>query len=108
MAIRPPQGGSGKGESVEFGIAALNARLAEADVQFPATTEEILSGLGNTAVAYDAAGNTIDLRKALLEVEADSFESETELLNALYPVFEARRQGAANSLMGRLRSLLPV
>ncbi|WP_313691367.1 hypothetical protein [Halorarum halobium] len=108
MAIRPPRGDSGERESVEFGIAALNARLDDAGVAFPATTDEILAALGETEVPYDAAGHTLDLRDVLHDAETDSFETETELLDALYPAFEARRQGRADTLFNRIRSLLPV
>ncbi|QLG26090.1 hypothetical protein HUG10_00395 [Halorarum halophilum] len=108
MARRPPQGGSGDREAVEFGIAVLDARLDDAGVTFPATAEEVLSELDDTKVAYDASGHTLDLRDAFAEVDAERFESETELLNAVYPAFEARRKRAADSLIARLRALLPM
>ena len=108
MARKPPQGGSGDREAVEFGIAVLDARLDDAGVTFPATAEEVLSELDDTDVAYDASGRTLDLREAFAEVDADRFRSETELLDAVYPTFEARRNRAADSLVARLRALLPV
>ena len=108
MAIRPPQGDSGTEEAVEFGIAALNARLDESSVEFPATTSQILSAIEDTEVPSDASGHTLDLREALADVEADRFETETELLDVLHPRFEAHRKRAADSLVARLRALLPV
>lgn len=108
MARRPPRGTSGEREAVEFGIAVLDARLDDAGVTFPATADEILSELDDTEVPYDASGRTLKLREALADVDVDRFDSETELLDAVYPAFEARRRKAANSLVARLRALLPV
>ncbi|QLG63423.1 hypothetical protein [Halorarum salinum] len=107
MAIRPPQGNSGSPDAVEFGIAALNARLDEAGVTFPATTEEVLAAVDETAVPYDASGNTLELEEAIANLPQDRFGSESELLDQLHPVFEARRERAANSVIGRIRALLP-
>ena len=47
------------------------------------------------------------LSAALEETHADEFETRQELLNALHPAFEARRERANNSIVGRLRALLP-
>ena len=93
---------------MEFGIATMNERLDEAGVSFPATADDIVAALDDTSVPYDASGNTLDLREALADLEADRFGSETELLDALYPVFERRRQRRAESLVARLRSVLPL
>lgn len=106
MAVRPPSGDADEPEAIEFGIAALNARIDEADVEFPATDEEILAALESTAIAYDASGHTIDLAEAFDHVATAEFESETELLDELYPVFEQRR-GRATSFVDRVRGLLP-
>jgi hypothetical protein len=107
MAVRPPQQGSSDPESIEFGIAALNARLDESEVQFPATKREILRQLDNTDVPYDASGNTVSLSEAFESIPRDRFETETELLDVLHPVFEEYRISASGSLFGRLRALLP-
>jgi hypothetical protein len=107
MAVRPPQGGTDEPEAIAFGIAALDARLDESDLSFPATTDEILEALGEPSIPYDAAGNTVALSAALSEVPHDRFEREGELLDALHPVFEAHRERTANSVLARLRGLLP-
>ncbi|MXR41646.1 hypothetical protein GRX01_09890 [Halobaculum sp. WSA2] len=107
MAARPPQGDTEEPESIEFGIAALDARLDRAGVQFPATTEELIASMGNTGVPYDAAGNTLDLAEVLRELPEERFETERDLLNRLHPIFEDRRRSGAGSLLGRVRSILP-
>lgn len=107
MAARPPGGGgSSEPEAIEFGIAALNARLKQSDVSFPATGTEVVRALDNTAVPYDAKGRTIELTEALDRIPQSEFDNETEFLDALYPVFDdARRQGGG--FLGGLRDALP-
>ncbi len=107
MAARPPGGGeSSEPEAIEFGIAALNARLEESDVSFPATGAEVAHALDDTAVPYDVKGRTIELTEALDQIQQSEFDNETEFLDALYPVFdEARRQGGG--FLGELRDALP-
>lgn len=107
MAVRPPNGGSSEPEAIEFGIAALDARIDEADVSFPATDEEILDAFEEPKVPYDAAGHTMDLARAFERVPAEEFESETELLDRLHPVFEERRANASVGVFERLRELVP-
>lgn len=107
MGVRPPQDDTSPPDAIEFGIAALDARLGEADVEFPATQREILAGLDDTAIPYNAAGRTFELEDAFEEIPQRRFENETELLDALHPVFERQRQTASGGLIGRLRTLLP-
>lgn len=107
MAVRPPSNDSDEPDAIEFGIAALDARLKEADVTFPATGQELLDGLDSTDVPYDSSGSTLDLREALDRVPTSEFETETELLNALHPVFEEHRERAGGGFLARLRRLLP-
>ena len=107
MAVRPPQGGTDEPEAIAFGIAALDARLDEANLTFPATSREVVEALGEPSIPYDAAGNTLALSAALEQVPRDRFEREGELLDALHPVFETHRQRAGNSIVARLRGLLP-
>lgn len=108
MGVRPPQQSDDDApETIAFGIAALDEHLSRADTVFPMTEEEVLDALGDPTVPYDAKGNTIRLSEALGEVGQSSFETKQEFMNALHPVFEARRERANNSLVGRLRSLLP-
>lgn len=105
MAVRPPGSGSDP-DHIEFGIAALGARVEEAGVEFPATTEEICAGLDETRIPYDGSGNTLDLREELPELETDKFESEREFLETLHPVFE-RKRVAGRGLIEQLRGFLP-
>lgn len=107
MAARPPQGDSSPPDTIEFGIAAVNARLDETSLAFPATQSEILRAVDDTAVPCDASGSTLDLSQAMDELDRDRFETETELLNELHPVFEEHRKAASTDVVGRLRGMLP-
>ena len=104
MAVPPPQGANDS-TAVAFGIAAVDGRLDEAEVSFPATSDEIKRALGDPDLPYDPRGNTIALSTALEETGRRQFDSRQALLNALHPVFEARRSG--DGVGGWLRSLLP-
>ncbi len=107
MAARPPGGGgSSEPEAIEFGIAVLDARIEEADVSFPATGEEILDALDDQDIPYDAKGRSIALRDALDQVPKNRFENETELLDALYPVFDRKRR-EGGGFLSSLRDALP-
>jgi hypothetical protein len=107
MAARPPQGDSSPPDTIEFGIAAVNARVDETNLTFPATQSEILHAVDDTAVPCDASGSTLDLSQALDELPQSRFETETELLNQLHPVFEEHRKSASTDVVGRLRGILP-
>jgi mannose/cellobiose epimerase-like protein (N-acyl-D-glucosamine 2-epimerase family) len=107
MAARPPQQDTSPPDAVEFGIAALDGHLDEAEVSYPATRDEIVRALGDPEVPYDAAGNTVALSEALERLPKRTFDSRSELLDLLHPVFEEYRVSSGGSLLGRLRSLLP-
>ncbi|MGQ3329448.1 hypothetical protein [Halorubrum sp. FL23] len=107
MAARPPGGGgSSEPDAIEFGIAVLGERIEEADVSFPATAREVRDGLDDREVPYDAKGRTIALDEALDQVPQERFENETELLDALYPVFDRKRREGGGFLTS-LRDALP-
>lgn len=106
MGVPPPDDATESPAAVAFGIAAVADRLAAADLAFPATRTEVREALGDEPVPYDAAGNTVAVADVVDAVDRDRFESEQELLNALHPVFEARRRSAAG-LLERLLSVLP-
>lgn len=108
MAVRPPQGDDDdEPEVVAFGIAALGARIDEADLLFPATAEDVLDALGEPSIPYNATGNELPLAEAFEEVSQRQFDRKTELLDALHPVFERHREQAGNSIVAQLRGLLP-
>ncbi len=107
MAVRPPQENSSEPDTIEFGIAALDARLDEAEVEFPATSEEIVRAVDNTNIPYDASGHTVSLEEALDRLPRSQFESETELLDMLHPVFEEYRASTSGSFLQQIRDLLP-
>lgn len=93
--------------TIAFGIAALDEHLDRTDVTFPVTGGELVTRLDDPSVPFDAKGNEMALSTALEEVRADEFDTRQDLLNALHPVFEARRERANNTIVGQLRSLLP-
>jgi hypothetical protein len=108
MGVRPPQqDGDVDVETIAFGIAALDEHLEEAEVTFPARRSELVDRLGDPSVPYDAAGNEVALSTALDTINHEEFDTRQDLMNALHPVFEARRERANNSIVGQLRSLLP-
>jgi len=106
MAARPPTGDDGDDpEVIAFGIAALDARLDEAGVTFPATDDDLRRALGDEEIPYDATGRTIRLDDALAGVERQEYGSKNELLDVLYPVFDERR--AEGGMLGHIRAMLP-
>ncbi len=107
MGARPPQNTTSEPDTIEFGIAAVTARVDEAGIEFPATDREILERIDDPAVPYDVSGNTLHLEKAFESVGTTEFESQRELLERLHPVFEGRRESSTNAVLGQLRRVLP-
>jgi hypothetical protein len=108
MGVRPPANDTDdEPDVVEFGIAALDARLEDCDVSFPASTAELEAAHGDLSVSVDPAGHEITLREALAECENTEFDSRRGMLNALHPVFERKREKYSGGLFGTLRSLVP-
>jgi hypothetical protein len=108
MGVRPPQNDDDdEPDTITFGIAALDAHLERADVEFPVDEATLLEELGDPEIAYDASGATVPLSDVLEKVHLREFDSEQELLNTLHPVFESYRERAGNSILGQLRALLP-
>jgi hypothetical protein len=107
MAVRPPQDDDEDPETLAFGIAALDARLDAADLDWPATDRELLDALDDPSIPYDASGSEVALADVLDRVPVREYDSETELLNALHPVFEEYRENSTRSVIGQLRALLP-
>jgi hypothetical protein len=109
MATRPPQDDIDDGpDTVAFGIAALDSSLDEEDITFPTDKETLRASLGDTEIPYDAAGHNMTFNEALDSVPKEQFEDERELLNALHPVFEERRETGGNSILSQIRSFIPL
>ena len=108
MAVRPPQDDDSGPDVVEFGIAALAARLDDADVEFPATSREVVEALDDPNIPYDASGGTVPLDEVMASHPRDRFDSRSELLDELHPVFEEYRASSSRGLLSQLRSLLPI
>lgn len=107
MGVRPPANDDDEPDVIEFGIAALDDTLSDANVDYPTDARSLTNQVGSVEVPYDAAGHTISLERALAETNDQQFQHEQELLNALHPVFEAKRETTGNRLIARLRSLVP-
>jgi hypothetical protein len=107
MGVRPPSDDTSEPDVIEFGIAALERHLTEADVSCPADVRRLQRTLGHVEVPYDASGHTIRPERAVSEVDARTFDSRRDLLNALHPVFEAKREAAGRNLLAQLRGLVP-
>jgi hypothetical protein len=106
MGVRPPgNDGTEEEEAVTFGIAALDARFDDTDLTFPASEGEVIDALGDPRIEYDPQGNTVALSTALSEVEAERFERRRDLMNALHPAFERRRQ-SGGGVLGWVRSVM--
>ncbi|MFC7213152.1 hypothetical protein ACFQO4_03540 [Saliphagus sp. GCM10025334] len=108
MGVRPPSNGpDDEPTSIEFGIAAVDARLKRVDLSFPASRADVLATLGDANIPYDVHGNTVGLETALEHVDRERFESRQELLNALHPVFEEYRKNHSGGFLRQVRTLLP-
>ena len=108
MAARPPQNETSEPKVIAFGIAALVARLERADINYPATGQQVCAAVNDTAIPVDSTGNTVGLATALDRLPQDEFTSRSELLDLLHPVFEEQRKQTKTSVVGRLRALLPI
>ena len=106
MGVRPPQQGGSDADHIEFGIAALEPHLDER-IDYPATADEIVDAIGDVQISYDASGGTVALSEILDTAPTRQFDSKRDLLDTLHPVFEEYRAATSNSLVGRLRGLLP-
>jgi hypothetical protein len=108
MGVRPPSNDvDDEPDVIEFGIAALDARLEGAEVSYPVSTAELDDEYGHVEVPFDATGHTTTLHEALSEVDRTEFDSQQELLNVLHPVFERKRRATSNSILSQLRGLVP-
>jgi hypothetical protein len=108
MGVQPPSNDIGdEPDVVEFGIAALDARLEELDLDFPVEADQLRRAHGGLTVPIDAAGTEITLGDAVEASDRQEFQSEQDLLNALHPVFEQRRERASRSILAQLRALVP-
>ena len=105
MAARPPQEDPEEPDAITFGIAALDGRLDDTDLTFPADSDVVVETLDDPEIPYDPSGQSIALSEALDDTGMTEFATEDDLLDALHPVFEERRRSASTGLLGRLRAL---
>ncbi|SER82017.1 DUF5789 family protein [Natrinema salaciae] len=108
MGVRPPSSGDDEEpDSIEFGIAAVDAHLRDADLTFPVTKDDVRAELGHERIPYDVHGNDVALSEILADVPAEQFDSRQELLNALHQPFEEYRHTHSSGVVAQVRSLLP-
>ena len=108
MGVRPPSSGDDdEPESIEFGIAAVDARLKDADLTFPASKDDVAAELGHERIPYNVHGNDVALGEMLAEVETEEFRSRQELLNDLHEPFERYRRNNSGGVFEQVRSMLP-
>jgi hypothetical protein len=107
MGMRPPaDDDDDEPATVAFGIAAVDDRLESFDVSYPVSKSALRESVGHVEVPYDTRGHSVRLAEVLAEVDVEEFGDEQELLNALHPAFERRRQKGA-SVLERVRRVLP-
>lgn len=108
MGVRPPAGDTGEWKAVEFGIAALDPMVEEADLEFPADADEIVRSLDDPDVPVDPQGRSITLSVAIEETGEVRFDSRRGLLNAVHPVLESHRELVSGGWLAAVRSRLPL
>jgi hypothetical protein len=108
MGVQPPSDEvAEEPDVVEFGIAALDAKLEDREISYPVSSEALARQHGDLQIPVDAAGHEVALEAALDQCSGREFDSEQDLLDALHPVFEAEREAVSRSLLAQLRSLVP-
>jgi hypothetical protein len=108
MGVQPPSNDIEEDpDVVEFGIAALDARVGDLDIEFPVGADALVEQYGDLTIPVNAAGNEITFREAVEASGRREFDSEQDLLNALHPVFEEKREATSRSLLAQLRALVP-
>lgn len=108
MGVRPPSNDADdEPDSVEFGIVALDGQVEQRNISFPISAADLNDAHGDIQLAVDPSGHETTLAEALAECDQQSFESKQELLNALHPIFERKREKLSGGILGRLRALVP-
>lgn len=108
MGVQPPSNDVEEGpDVVEFGIAALAARVDDLGLEYPVEAEALVDRYGEVRVPVDAAGTEISVAEAVRAAGRGEFDSEQDLLNALHPVFEEKREATSRSILAQLRALVP-
>ena len=108
MGVQPPSNDvTEEPDVVEFGIAALAARVEDLEIEYPVEAQRLVDRYGDIAVPVDAAGAEISVAEAVRTSGRREFDSEQELLNALHPVFEEKREATSRNILAQLRALVP-
>lgn len=90
---------------MEFGIVALEARLEDADLSYPASPADVTAALDEDTIPYGPGGGTVRVERVLERTDRAEFRSRDDLLEATHPVFEDLRANGTG-VVGWLKSLL--
>ena len=109
MGVQPPSNDVEEDpDVVEFGIAALAARVEDLEIEYPVEAQRLVDRYGDIAVPVDAAGTEVSVAEAVRASGRHQFSSEQDLLNALHPVFEEYRRSRTPGVIERVRAALPL
>lgn len=104
MAARPPRTNADPEEPTAFGIAVVDDQLADADLDYPATPDDVLEALGDRSVRCGPNAHEVSLSTVLDRTGRERFDSRRDLLDELHDAFERERNGASG-LVAWLKSL---
>jgi hypothetical protein len=104
MAARPPPADDDPEEPTAFGIATVDDYLEDADLEYPATRQDVVDALGDRSVRCGPNARELSLSAALERTGRRRFDSRRDLLDELHEVFEDERRGATG-LVAWLKSL---
>mgnify|MGYP006876428255 FL=1 len=57
MGVRPPADDGEEQNAIEFGIAALDATLSDADIEYPVDASTLQTKIGHRSIPFDVTGN---------------------------------------------------
>lgn len=105
MAARPPQTNSSLDEPTAFGIAVVDEHLEDADLEFPATPDDVVDAVGDPSVRCGPNAHEVSLSTVLDRTGRQRFDSRRDLLDELHDAFERERRGGTG-IVAWLKSLL--
>ncbi|MFC3478900.1 DUF5789 family protein [Halobacterium litoreum] len=105
MAARPPTDSGDRRDPDVFGIAAVDEHLADADLSFPATPEDVVDATGDPEVLCAPNGHGVALSSVLERTGRRRFDSRQDLLDELHEAFEQERRDGVG-IVAWLRSLV--
>jgi hypothetical protein len=106
MAARPPQNDDDDTrEPAVFGIASVDEYLSDADLSYPATSDDVTAALGDPEIPCGPNAREVALSTALERTGRMRFDSRRDLLDELHDAFEQERR-SGGGIVAWLRSLV--